>query len=175
MLSVHIHVFLPQSSLASLGAFPELQLLHSVIEELRYLPFAHSTETISTVKLFFLLYKLQKNKQILSILLYYICKNNPKQVSCPIRKIRSEELEYQNACNEYFKHLSDRGHSESAVNEASNKFDEVDRYLLYQSQSNKLNGKRKKCFPLISEFNLHLPAIPQYSISTSTSWSWTLW
>ena len=63
-----IHVFLPQSSLASLGSFPKMQLSHSVIEELRYLPSAHSTEIISTVKLFLLLYKLQNNKQLLSTL-----------------------------------------------------------------------------------------------------------
>ena len=131
MLSVHIYVFLPQSPLASLGSFPKLQLSHSVIEKLRYLPSSHSTEIISTVKLFSLLYRLQDNKQLLSILhlqeqpkstvscffcfinfrttnnyyLYCICKKNPNQVSCPIRKIRSEELEYQNACNEYFKRI----------------------------------------------------------------------
>ena len=47
-----LNKYLPQSSLALLGSCPKLQLSHSVIEELRYLPSAHSTEIISTVKLF---------------------------------------------------------------------------------------------------------------------------
>ena len=89
MLSVHIHVFLPQSSLASLGSFPKLQLSHSVIEELRYLPSAHSTETISTVSCFFCFINFRTKN---NYYLYCICKNNPNQVSCPIRKIRYEEL-----------------------------------------------------------------------------------
>ena len=63
-----LNEYLPQSSLALLGSFPKPQLSHSVIEELRYLPSSHSTEIISTVKLFSLLYRLQDNKQLLSIL-----------------------------------------------------------------------------------------------------------
>ena len=102
MLSVHIHVFLPQSSLASLGSCPKLQLSHSVIEKLRYLPSAHSTETISTVSCLFCFINFRTKN---NYYLYCICKNNPNQVSCPIRKIRYEELEYQNACNEYFKRI----------------------------------------------------------------------
>ena len=54
----------------------------------------------------------------------------------------------------------ERGYSVEAVNESFTKFDDIDRKTLYNpSDSNKGTG-RKRCFPLVSEYNPHLPAAP---------------
>ena len=87
---------------------------------------------------------------------YHICKNNPSQVARRVRKINSEESEYVISRKKFAEYLGVRGYSTAFVEESFSKFDNVDRSTLYQKGNNKNElGERK--FPLISEFNPHLP------------------
>ena len=88
---------------------------------------------------------------------YHICKNNPSQVARRIRKINSEESEYIISRDKFKEYLKVRGYSTALIEESFNKFDNVDRKNLYL-KSNKKDSDEKK-FPLISEFNPHLPSV----------------
>ena len=88
---------------------------------------------------------------------YHICKNNPSQVARRVRKINSEEHEYISSRNKFMEYLKVRGYSTAFVEESFNKFDNVDRKTLYQKSNKKDSDERK--FPLISEYNPHLPSI----------------
>ena len=91
---------------------------------------------------------------------YHICKNNPEQVARRVRKLSSEGPSYAAAREKFSGLLVERGYSVETVNESFIKFDDVDRKTLYNpSDSNKVTG-RKRCFPLVSEYNPHLPAVP---------------
>ena len=89
---------------------------------------------------------------------YHVCKNNPSQIAWRIRKISSEDSEYGIARDKFSNFLKDRGYSDDIIEESFCKFDSADRATLYQPKSNEQS--KKKCFPLVSEFNPHLPAIP---------------
>ena len=91
---------------------------------------------------------------------YHIVKNNPNQIARRVRKISSEDTTYSTARDKFSTLLAERGYSETSKEEAFRNFDEVDRASLYHPKSEKLNEKRKRCFPLVSEFNPHLPPIP---------------
>ena len=91
---------------------------------------------------------------------YHIVKNNPNQIARRVRKISSEDTTYSTTREKFSTLLAERGYSETSIEEAFSNFDEVYRATLYHPKSTKLNDKRKKCFPLVSEFNPHLPPIP---------------
>ena len=88
---------------------------------------------------------------------YHICKNNPSQVARRVRKLNSEECNYLVAREDFSEHLALRGYSTSSINEAFEKFDNIDRSSLY---STKEHQSTKKCYPLVTQFNPHLPKIP---------------
>ena len=92
---------------------------------------------------------------------YHICKNNPNQVARRVRKICSEDSTYLLARNKFSTLLNDRGYSAEAVSGAFSMFDSTPRSLLFGAgeQENR-HTKSRRCFPLVSEFNPHLPAIP---------------
>ena len=91
---------------------------------------------------------------------FHVCKNNPSQIARRVRKINSEDSEYQVSRNKFSVLLKDRGYADETIEEAFCKFDEIDRATLYQPKSDEQNSTKKKCFPLVSEFNPHLPPIP---------------
>ena len=92
------------------------------------------------------------------IYIYHVWRNNPSQVARRIRKISSEDSEYNTARDKFSTLLIDRGYSADIIKESFCKFDSTDRATLYQPKSNEQSFK--KCLPLVSEFNPHLPAVP---------------
>ena len=71
---------------------------------------------------------------------YHICKNNPSQVARRVRKICSEEHCYSTAREKFTGLLIERGYSETVVNEAFDKFGNVDREVLYNPNSDNKNN-----------------------------------
>ena len=90
---------------------------------------------------------------------YHIIKNNPSQIARRVRKLNSEEKNYVTAREKFSRHLIERGYSTSSVTEAFEKFNDVDRTTLYNNTSN--TKAPKKCYPLVTEFNPHLPKVTQ--------------
>ena len=86
---------------------------------------------------------------------YHICKNNPNQVARRVRKICSENDAFDKAREKFSQMLVDRGYSTEAVSESFDKFANLNRFDLFTPNPNN-TGKH---FPLITEFNPHLPAV----------------
>ena len=92
---------------------------------------------------------------------YHICRNNPNQIARRVRKICSEESTYSQAREKFTGLTIDRGYSEDAIVEAFNHFDNIDREELFRSKDDSEHSRKiKRCFPLVSEYNPHLPAVP---------------
>ena len=87
---------------------------------------------------------------------YHICKNNPDQTARRVRKICSEESSYSRARAKFSNLLIERGYSESSCTEAFEKYNNIPREDLF---SVKNEPSTKRCFPLVCEYNPHLPAV----------------
>ena len=87
---------------------------------------------------------------------YHVCANNPKQIARRVKKLSSEDKQYQEAREKYQEHLTNRGYSKSVVDDAFAEFDNKDRVELY---AKKESQQKKRCFPLVTEFNPHLPSV----------------
>lgn len=95
---------------------------------------------------------------------YHICRNNPNQIARRVRKLCSEETSYSLAREKFTGYITDRGYSEEVTNEAFDRFENIEREVLFNSKENIENSdpsqKSKRCFPLVSEYNPYLPAVP---------------
>ena len=69
---------------------------------------------------------------------YHVCKNNPSQIARRVRKISSEEEEYEASKQKFSSHLNNRGYSEDIVQEAFLSFEQTDRESLFSDGPNGL-------------------------------------
>ena len=87
---------------------------------------------------------------------YHIVRNNPSQIARRVRKLCSEEESYTHSKEEYSEHLYNRGYAWDSITEAFEKFDKCDRVNLF---TEKAKVESERCYPLITEYNPHLPAV----------------
>ena len=90
---------------------------------------------------------------------YHVCKNNPRQVARRIRKICSEQHNYSAARDKFSTLLLERGYSKESIADSFAEFDHADRAELFNKTLKDTTSDSKKVFPLVTEFNPHLPAI----------------
>ena len=88
---------------------------------------------------------------------YHICRNNPSQIARRVKKLSSENEEYEKAKQTFSDHLKVRGYSQQSVEEAFEKFETVERTTLFTEKTK--DNTSTRCFPLVTEFNPHLPAV----------------
>ena len=88
---------------------------------------------------------------------YHVCKNNPSQVARRVRKLSSEESNYEASKEKFSGHLKDRGYSEEIIQTSFEKFDQTERSSLFSEGKN--DSPKTRCFPLVTQFNPHLPKV----------------
>ena len=74
-----------------------------------------------------------------------------------VRKICSEDTSFESARTKFSGLLKERGYSDSSISEAFEKFASIDRVELFTL--NESSNTHKRCFPLVTEFNPHLPKV----------------
>ena len=74
-----------------------------------------------------------------------------------LKKLNSEESDYEASKPVYNQYLLNRGYSEEKINAAFLKYDQIDRKTLYQENPHTSN--KGKTYPLITEFNPKLPNV----------------
>ena len=92
---------------------------------------------------------------------YHVCKNNPDQIARRVYKINSEVENYVTAKAVFSDHLKSRGYADEPVQEAFHKYESLNRADLYRTNNdpNNLPEQKQRCYPLVTEFNPHLPKV----------------